>query len=85
MDSDTQKDQNKPEATYPRHGFAHSLRNVAGLIASGLSTRVYFVSLGGFDTHNNQLNSHARLMTILSESLAAFQADLKPANSTIRY
>lgn len=68
---------NKPETTYPRNGFANSLRNVAGLIASGLSTRVYFVSLGGFDTHNNQLNSHARLMTILSEGLAAFQADLE--------
>lgn len=68
---------NKPEAKYPQNGFANSLRNVAGLIASGLETRVYFVSLGGFDTHSNQLNSHARLMTVLSEGLAAFQADLE--------
>jgi uncharacterized protein (DUF1501 family) len=69
-------DQNRPEATYPGGNFAQSLRNVAGLIAAGLSTRVYFVSLGGFDTHANQLNAHANLLRQLSEGLAAFQKDL---------
>lgn len=69
-------DANRPEAAYPGGGFAQSLRNVAGLIAAGLSTRVYFVSLGGFDTHAGQLNSHANLLRQLSEGLAAFQKDL---------
>jgi uncharacterized protein (DUF1501 family) len=69
-------DTNKPEATYPGGNFAQALRNVAGLIAAGLSTRVYFVSLGGFDTHANQANSHATLLKNLSEGLAAFQKDL---------
>ncbi len=69
-------DQNRPEATYPGGNFAQSLRNVCGLIAAGLSTRVYFVSLGGFDTHANQLNAHANLLRQLSEGLAAFQKDL---------
>ncbi len=69
-------DANKPEAVYPGGNFAQSLRNVAGLIAAGLSTRVYFVSLGGFDTHAGQLNSHANLLRQLSEGLAAFQKDL---------
>src|SRR5207249_5447335 len=32
---------------YPGNPFAASLRNVAALIAAGLPTRVYFVSLSG--------------------------------------
>lgn len=69
-------DTNKPEATYPGGNFSQALRNIAGLIAAGLPTRVYFVSLGGFDTHANQANSHSNLLRQLSEGLAAFQADL---------
>ncbi|MFA6289891.1 MAG: DUF1501 domain-containing protein [Opitutaceae bacterium] len=66
----------KTEAGYPGNGFAQSLRNVAALIAAGMSTRVYFVSLGGFDTHSNQANTHQRQLQTLSEGLAAFQRDL---------
>ncbi len=66
----------KPEATYPGDNFAQSLRQVAALVAGGLPTRVYFVSLGGFDTHANQLNAHANLLRRLSDGLAAFQRDL---------
>ncbi len=62
---------------YPGNPFAASLRNVAALIAAGLPTRVYFVSLGGFDTHSNQLAQQANLLTQLSDGLAAFQKDLE--------
>ncbi len=67
----------QPDATYPGTPFAQSLKQIAALIASGLSTRVYFVSLGGFDTHANQLNTHQNLMRTLSDGLAAFQRDLE--------
>ena len=67
----------QPSASYPGNPFAQSLRNVAALIAAGLSTRVYFVSLGGFDTHANQVNQHQNLLKTLSEGLAAFQKDLE--------
>ena len=66
----------RSEAVYPGNNFAQSLRNVASLISAGMSTRVYFVSLGGFDTHSNQVNNHANLLRTLSEGLAAFQNDL---------
>jgi uncharacterized protein (DUF1501 family) len=66
----------KPEAPYPGTDFAQSLRNVAALISAGLPTRVYFVSIGGFDTHANQANNHQNLLRNLSEGLAAFQRDL---------
>ncbi|MBA4137471.1 MAG: twin-arginine translocation pathway signal protein [Opitutus sp.] len=64
-------------AEYPGNPFASSLRNVAAFIASGNATRVYYVSLGGFDTHSNQPNQHANLLRTLSEGLAAFQRDLE--------
>jgi uncharacterized protein (DUF1501 family) len=67
----------KPDKPYPGSTFAASLRNVAALIAAGLPTRVYFVSLSGFDTHSNQLGQQANLLTVLSEGLAAFQHDLE--------
>jgi uncharacterized protein (DUF1501 family) len=67
----------QPKTDYPGTPFGGSLRNVAALIAAGTATRVYYVSLGGFDTHNNQLATHAGLLKTLSEGLAAFQADLE--------
>ncbi len=62
---------------YPTSGLARSLRQIAALIAAGLETRVYFVSQGGYDTHANQAATHSRLLTELSEALAAFQQDLE--------
>jgi uncharacterized protein (DUF1501 family) len=67
----------QPAAPYPGSGFAASLRNIAALIAAGLPTRVYFVSLSGFDTHSNQANQQANLLATLSAGLAAFQKDLE--------
>jgi uncharacterized protein (DUF1501 family) len=62
---------------YPVSALARSLRQIAALIAAGLETRVYFVSQAGYDTHANQAVAHARLLTELSEALAAFQRDLE--------
>ena len=66
-----------PAAAYPGSGFATALRHVAALVAARLPTRVYFVSLGGFDTHSGQASTHANLLAQLSEGLAAFQRDLE--------
>jgi uncharacterized protein (DUF1501 family) len=67
----------RPEAVYPINPFAASLRSVAALVAGDLPTRVYFVTLSGFDTHVNQAATQARLLGVLSEGLAAFQEDLQ--------
>lgn len=68
---------------YPDTGLAAQLKIVARLIAGGLQTRVYHVNMGGFDTHDNQVNgdahwigSHAELLRELAEAVHAFQADL---------
>lgn len=74
----------KNKATYPDdNDLADQLKIVARLIAGGLKTRVYKVNVGGFDTHDNQvqdgnhtLGEHANLLKQLSSALKAFMDDL---------
>lgn len=63
-------------AAYPESNLARSLKSVAALISSGNSTRVYYVSHTGFDTHAGQLDRHGPLLEELATSMAAFQQDL---------
>lgn len=67
----------KPGTSYPPGRLADSLNLVARLIGGGMTTRVYYVSHGGYDTHSNQAGAHERLMSELDTSLAAFCSDLK--------
>jgi uncharacterized protein (DUF1501 family) len=67
----------KTEPSYPKNRLGSELSLISRLIAGGLPTRVYYASLGGFDTHAGQINTHKRLMTELSSSLSAFCGDLK--------
>lgn len=62
---------------YPQNGFAKQLKNVAQFITSGLDTKVFYTSLGGFDTHANQDNKQKRLLSQYAESVSAFVKDLK--------
>ena len=72
-------------ATYPSsNSLADQLKIVARLIKGGLKTRVYLVTLGGFDTHAEQIQSndttkglHATLLQTLSDGITAFQRDLE--------
>lgn len=66
----------KSAVQYPNHNLARKLQNIAQLIDAGLSTRIYYVSLDGFDTHSTQLGGHAALLRELAESVGAFIADL---------
>jgi len=67
----------KPKAEYPGSTLGNSLRRIAALIHANMETRVYFVSQGGYDTHANQIERHAELLGDLSQSMRAFQNDLK--------
>jgi len=69
--------QHKTQAAYPGGEFGNSLRTVAALIAGNLPTRVYYVSLGGFDTHAGERGRHDQLMNQLGLGLSAFSADLR--------
>jgi uncharacterized protein (DUF1501 family) len=48
--------------TYPRSNLAGQLKVIASMIRDGMGTRVYYASMGGFDTHANQAGAHANLM-----------------------
>jgi uncharacterized protein (DUF1501 family) len=67
----------QPASDYPRGELADGLRLVAAMIRGGMSTRVYYVHLGGFDTHANERGRHDQLMQRFGEAVAAFWADLK--------
>jgi uncharacterized protein (DUF1501 family) len=54
------------------------------MIAGGLPTRVFYVSHGGFDTHNNQANSHDRLLGQLDSALKSFLGDIKSQGNESR-
>jgi uncharacterized protein (DUF1501 family) len=72
----------EPLVRYPGGQLAQQLQLIASMIRAELPTRVYYASLGGFDTHANQLNSHANLMQQLGDTLNAFQQDLGKQGNT---
>ncbi len=67
----------KSTATYPNTGLANQLKTVSRLICSGMETRVYYVSLSGFDTHINQIGQQGNLLKQYSEAISVFLNELK--------
>ena len=65
---------------YPNNGLASQLQMVASLIASqptiGQQRQIFYVGMGGWDTHDAQATQHPALLATLGDSLAAFQQDL---------
>jgi len=53
------------------------MKTIAELITSGVDTKVYYISLGSFDTHFNQQKRQADLLQQLSETVKVFLDDLK--------
>lgn len=78
-------DKAKNQIEYPTSNtLASQLAIVARLIAGGLNTNIYIVTIGGFDTHSNQtdgtdttIGSHATLLSRLSSAMQTFQNDLE--------
>ncbi|HQY40617.1 MAG TPA: DUF1501 domain-containing protein [Ferruginibacter sp.] len=67
-------------ASYPSTKLAANLKTIASLIMSDINTKVYYVSLGSFDTHINQAAQQTRLFTELNDAIKAFTGDLKKNN-----
>jgi uncharacterized protein (DUF1501 family) len=70
----------KGRVNYPQNELAKQLQMVAAMIGAKLSTRVYYVSMGGFDTHAGQggeQGRHANLLGQFAQAVKAFYADLK--------
>lgn len=73
-------------AAYPaaakENDLSEQLKIVARLIHGGLKSKIYYVEMGGFDTHAGQVGTsniegtHAQLLKKLSDGISAFQKDL---------
>jgi uncharacterized protein (DUF1501 family) len=66
----------RPAASYPDSQLANQLKLIAQMIGGDLGTRIFFVSLGGFDTHSQQPGAHQALLAELAGAAQAFYADL---------
>jgi uncharacterized protein (DUF1501 family) len=62
---------------YPPNSFAQKIALVSQMIIAGYDTRVYFLSLTGFDTHTNQKLVHNDLLQQLSVGISTFQTNLQ--------
>lgn len=67
-------------ATYPDTEIGKQLKNIAGFISSEVATKVYYVSLTGFDTHVGQVDKQNKLLQQYAEAVNAFIKNLKELN-----
>ena len=68
------------KGTYPKTQLGNDLKTIASLIFSDINTKVYYVSLGSFDTHVNQQPTQERLFKEMNDAVSAFVTDLKDNN-----
>jgi uncharacterized protein (DUF1501 family) len=68
-----------PASAFPNTGLGNQFRQVAKIITLnstspllGLNRQVFFLQIGGFDTHQNQLGAHIQLYQQISEAMRAF-------------
>ena len=70
----------RPLTRYPGTDLGRQLSMVSNMIRAGMKTRVYYVTLGGFDTHARQGGAggrHANLLRQFSDGVKAFYDDLR--------
>ena len=71
----------RPSVTvYPNSEIGKNLKTIASLISSDINTRVYYVSLGSFDTHVGQQAKQEKLFNDLNEAIKPFTDDLKSSH-----
>jgi uncharacterized protein (DUF1501 family) len=63
--------------SYPNTSLGKDLKTISSLILSDINTKVYYVSLGSFDTHAGQEGQQKRLFDELNEAIKAFTTDMK--------
>lgn len=59
--------------------LGNQLAIVARLLKGNLGTKIYMVSIDGFDTHAEQKDDHQRLMTSVAQNVKVFYEDLAAA------
>ena len=66
--------------TFPNTNFGNQLKQVARLIKKrmelNINRQIFYVQIGGFDTHNNQLNNQSNLLSQFSQAVRAFYEEM---------
>jgi len=66
------------ETVFPSTSLGGQLQKIAQVIASRgalqINRQIFFASLGGFDTHTDELNTQQNLLTQVSQAMGAFYA-----------
>ena len=65
-----------PTGTYGDDAFGRGFKQITQLIAVSPQTRVIYFSVGGFDTHARQADSHKNLMTGFSNGIKSFMDEM---------
>ncbi|MBK9248451.1 MAG: DUF1501 domain-containing protein [Ignavibacteria bacterium] len=64
--------------TYPvNNQLGVVLSAVSRIVAAGLSTQMYIINIGGYDTHSGQLDGQSNLHQQMADAVLAFQRDLE--------
>ncbi|MBW8685627.1 DUF1501 domain-containing protein [Chitinophaga rhizophila] len=70
----------KTKEIFPATELGKNMQTIARLIMSDISTKIYYVSHGAFDTHVNQLASQQTQLKRLDEAITALTRELKSNN-----
>ena len=62
---------------YSDNPIAKSLRDVARVHFAGLGTRIFYTSHAGYDHHAQEVPTHARLLSELTDAISDFMDDLE--------
>ena len=65
------------DVEYADNPIAQNMKNIAQVMFADVGTRVFYTQHGSFDTHANELSSHAKLWSEVSIAVADFMDDLK--------
>jgi len=70
----------KTASTYPDTQLGKSMKTISSLILSDADTQIFYVSIGSFDTHVDQIGRQAALFRQINDAVEAFTGDLKANN-----
>ncbi len=57
--------------------LTEGLKLISKVIAADVGARVFYISIGGFDTHSQQARTHSELMTQIDDAISSFYSTLE--------
>jgi len=67
----------KTKGRYPGTQIGKDLATISNLITRDTNTKIYYINMGGFDTHANQKNKQEKLLKQYSDAIKIFVKDLQ--------